>query len=380
MLLLTLSCLLIVAALKNTANEIYLAPLSFVPIAAYLGPLMVSWAYSSTHPPLTLFDQVPSSLVIFLAVVALASRPGFEHRLTGAISGWVTLIALDAVVQFQTGSSLVSGQYLILGRVTGPFTSSTDLVLLPIALPFLFFFLGSNSRRSRVLWLVVPLIVAAVLLSGSRNAWYSLILALLLIGYLTKRRVFVVTMLCLLTALLAIGYLGNVGSIRTRTHLIPQIVSEGRIAYWIVAWRMFLAAPLLGQGPGTFSLLYLPYRQEAIVPPYVVEDPRLPPHPHNLILEVLAEQGLVGAIALFSLLLVAAGKLVRRARLPGQQQVVRTISVSASLLFFCGLADLSLWREWVNLYFWLLYGLAYGSDRERKNFKSAAIHSSGSST
>jgi O-antigen ligase len=357
-LLLILSYLLIRAARHEADGALQLAPRSFVPLAVYLGPIVVSWTYANASPSLSLFDQLPSSLVLFLAVVTLAHRPGFTHRLAGVLTAWITLLAFDAVTQFYIGHGLLSGQLLPDDRVSGPFTVATDLVLLPIALPFVFWHLDRSNRLSYAAWLAVPLIMIAILLSGSRNAWSGLLVVLLLVGYLSNQRKRVTKMFCLLLALLAVGYLGNIGTIQQRIPTLAHLSSDNRIVYWTVAWRMFVDAPILGQGPGTFSPLYKEYRHDVSIPLDVREDLRLPPHPHNLILEILAEQGLLGTLAFTWLVLAAIHKLARRARQPDQQQEVKTIAVSAIVFFSCGLIDLSLWREWVSLYFWCIYGLA----------------------
>ena len=236
-LLLFLSCLLIRVARHKTDQALQLTPRSFVPLAVYLGPIVVSWAYANTSPSLSLFDQLPSSLVLFLAVVTLAHRPGFTHRLAGVLTAWITLLAFDALTQFYIGHGLLSGQLFTLDRVTGPFTVATDLVLLPIAFPFVFWHLNRSNRISYAAWLTVPLIMVAILLSGSRNAWSGLLLAFLLVGYLSNQRVqrvLVTKMFCLLLVLLTIGYIGNIGTLQQRIPTFAHLSSDNRIVYWTV--------------------------------------------------------------------------------------------------------------------------------------------------
>lgn len=62
-------------------------------------------------------------------------------------------------------------------------------------------------------------------------------------------------------------------------------------------WEMFKSSPVLGVGPGNFGPLYRQFR------PPGSEDPPYIPKPHNQYLEVLAETGIVGALA-FGLVLI----------------------------------------------------------------------------
>ncbi len=359
-LLLSVSCLLIRTVLlekDGTLQPIVLTSHTLMPVSLYLGAILVSWSAASITPPFTVFDQIPSSLVVFLAVVRLAKQRDFAYRMAGVLTVWATLLACDALAQFHIGHSLLSNQTLVSGRVSGPFTSANDLTLLPLLLPFVFWRLKSSSRITYLTWLTIPLVTTAVLLSGSRNAWGGLMVALLLIGVLTHQKRGVLIAASLVVALLAISYVGDIGSIQQRTQAFTQVGADNRLGYWTVAWHLFVDAPFLGQGPGTFSQLYKEYHQSLNIP--YGTDPRTPPHPHNIPLELLAEQGLLGASAFVFLLFIAIRQLIQRARQPGRQQEVEATAASACIFFWCGLFDLSLWREWVSLYFWLLYGLAY---------------------
>ena len=129
------------------------------------------------------------------------------------------------------------------------------------------------------------------------------------------------------------------------SQLVTKIVNKGgslgRASYWKTAWRMFREAPLLGHGPHTFGLFHKT------------------PWAHNLYLEVLAEQGILGFIALgvvFTCGVSAAWKLQRTAS--GDAHIFGTGAL-AGLLGFCSAAfvELSFLRQWVVITLFALLGV-----------------------
>ncbi len=82
-----------------------------------------------------------------------------------------------------------------------------------------------------------------------------------------------------------------------------SVDSNNRSAWWGQAWRGFLDAPLAGNGVGSFPVTHLTERT-ADVPSLQVR------HPHQLVLELLTEIGVVGLV----LALVALGGVVVAAR------------------------------------------------------------------
>jgi len=119
----------------------------------------------------------------------------------------------------------------------------------------------------------------------------------------------------------------------------------GRIPVWLAAWAMFLTAPVLGHGPHTFF--------------YLGPDGTSMRWPHNLYLELLAEQGLIGLAALGFLLVAgisAAWHLQRAAR---SDVHILGAGALAGLVSFCfaALLELSLLRRWVVIILFALLGI-----------------------
>jgi O-Antigen ligase len=153
--------------------------------------------------------------------------------------------------------------------------------------------------------------------------------------------------------------------------LIPGTSSSGylptaplqppRSVLWGAALRMFAANPLLGLGPDGFRLNYGQYSR----PKQVVWDQRI--FANSLPLEMLADLGLVGAIAFFSFL-AAAFWPVARLLTRGRASVWEAVAVSMAVAILVhGLVDYEFGSHVIFILFWLICGLAGASALRRSH-------------
>jgi hypothetical protein len=116
---------------------------------------------------------------------------------------------------------------------------------------------------------------------------------------------------------------------------------NGRMSDWNAAWAMFLDAPFLGQGPHTYGLFHHPVWA------------------HNLYLELLAEQGIVGLISFGCVLAAGIAGGRRLQRTPTEDARLLGAGALASLIALCGAGffELTLAREWVVTVLFTLLGV-----------------------
>ena len=140
---------------------------------------------------------------------------------------------------------------------------------------------------------------------------------------------------------------------------LGQGISNTRLSLWLAAWNMFLDAPLLGHGPHTYGLLLQSYVYDLDLPNWEPlanlvrpwPEKSVAPWPHNLFLEILAEQGVIGLVAL-SALLVSALRLGWKLRESARNHVrIYGIAAASALLGFCfaGILELTFMRLWVTI-------------------------------
>jgi hypothetical protein len=110
-----------------------------------------------------------------------------------------------------------------------------------------------------------------------------------------------------------------------------------RYDYWRVAWLEFQREPLHGEGAGNYDRHYFVKRRTS-------EDIK---QPHSLPLQVLAELGVVGALALALFLGAVLGGLWRQSRRGVQSWQRRMIAVAAGGAFVAWLAHTSV--DWLHI-------------------------------
>jgi O-antigen ligase/tetratricopeptide (TPR) repeat protein len=117
---------------------------------------------------------------------------------------------------------------------------------------------------------------------------------------------------------------------------------ELRLGYLTAAVRMFQESPIVGTGPGTWVAQRINYTDPPTTDYYI-------PHAHNVYLQTLAEQGLVGAVA-GAILLVSIVALIRRAaRYPKQTPWV--LAAVFAFAFFAAIHTLDMYVNFGSVLF-----------------------------
>jgi O-antigen ligase len=172
----------------------------------------------------------------------------------------------------------------------------------------------------------MALIGMGIFLSLSRGAWLGLTIALgvMAMAWSTQARKLVIPLAACIVLVVALAMAGllppniaaritsatdNFGIFDVRT---VQLSSENfaiveRMAHWQVGWWMFADYPFLGVGPGNYPAVYEQY----YIPPW--REPL--GHAHNYFLNMAAEAGMPGLLALVLVLALAFKELRQRIQL-----------------------------------------------------------------
>lgn len=195
------------------------------------------------------------------------------------------------------------------------------------------------DRRLRAAGLFLTIYALfGVLALGSRGALVSWALSATALALMSRQRknVTLIAAGCLGAAFM-LAYLVESASILKAIGIFDRAVltdgiaftNVGRLAVWLESWRHFLVQPILGYGPEGFAIAGVTQGMFA--------------QPHNLVLQILLESGLLGLAAtiafgwaLFAKRMKAVGRSIRAGHLDDEEAAL--LSILAGFFAF-GLID-----------------------------------------
>lgn len=287
-------------------------------------------AIFSTHPWRSFYGSTwrREGFLVEIAILTIAAA-GLDRR-------WVALasipVSIYAILQYfgidpilsPAGYHFGAGQFMI---VRPPSTMGHAAYLATFLL-----FVVFTTDRSRWRSIAITLAVIAIVLSGTRGAMLGLIVGAA-IARVRMRHVIAAL------AAAAVLYVTPAGErLRARVHWSSEDALGGaRLRLWRDTLRMAAHRPLLGYGPETFSVEFLKHESldlERAFPDFYHESP------HNIFLDSLISEGLVGLLPL-----AAIAALAVRRKHPG------LIAMLVSLQFVSFTAP-------TELFYYLCAGLA----------------------
>ena len=269
------------------------------PLLAFLASGVAASAANGRWTHALVLDGV-GALLLFLGAAALAV-PSARERVARLLVVAACIEATIAAVQLVLGPAAIQlfgsapRRAYAFGTLGVPnWVGAFAAMALPPALL-------TPSRRRRDHF-VVALLVVGLVVSGSRGAWLAAVGALGAVGMRGAGRTLVIGALAGAFVVVATGVeLGHgPGSI------------GGRLLIWRATAAMVAAHPLLGVGPGGFAGAYPAALHAAMTADSGAAFPATSfvVHPHNLLLAITAERGVIGLVA-FLWLVVALIRLRR---------------------------------------------------------------------
>lgn len=303
-----------------------------LPVLVYGVAVLGAFAASpATDLGLPIVRSTLTGVLLFLvAGWSLRTRSDVTTALLGLSGAAVItggLACLQQVVGASTSSGFITSTGSLVSRVAGGFNHPNQLGGFLVLLVPLTCAAALIDRRGRLVHLAgLVLAVGGISASFSRGALLALVVTPLVL--LRGRWL----LLLAPAAVLALGV--GVPSVMTeRFALGGQEGAEiaGRRDIWSAASSIWAERPLLGTGlggfPGTYAEVRVPGKQFLANTQF---EP--PPHAHNLGLQLLAEQGLVGFTAFSTVAALAARHALRLRRSADRFSALLGGALLASLL------------------------------------------------
>jgi len=223
---------------------------------------------------------------------------------------------IDGCIQFLSGANLAGYPYEP-GHITGMFYPRNTIAHILAALSPLFFeSVRVYSKRYKWVWLLLLPVITVILLSGRRAAW--LMLAMSISGYIfylyrfivvnnnAKKNLLAIICIGLATAALVIvsnkplqDRIVTTAGLLSLDYEITDIATARRLPIWETAVAVFRDNWINGVGPRGFRHVYKEYSSEDN---FWHETSTT--HPHQLLLEVLAETGIIGLVGIIVFILL----------------------------------------------------------------------------
>jgi O-antigen ligase len=345
---------IVVAALGNcdrfSLKRPLVLPIGIFVLLSFLSILMSIDLKTSLEPTLLM---IPALLIYFLIIELF----NINHvKLLYLAFSIVAIIISITLLQVYFDSHAHS-RYVWIAEAKHPLlVVPNDLIFISLIAPLSFSLLYQKpiSIMGILAFISLLLSLSVVVFFQSRGAVLTLLFsvgcaAILLCSKRVKAlAILIVLAIVLVSIVVLLDYTQNF-------LLYKRITNDsslgGRIQLWLVAWSMFLDEPLFGHGIQTFRLLLNSYSQTTNIPVEVTS------WAHNLYLETLVGQGIIGLASLLTVLLNSLwiSWKTRKAK----QKEVRILSMGAlaAMLGFCFAAifEITFIRYWsVTLFFSLL--------------------------
>ena len=334
-------------------------------------PLVLS-SFDSFLPELSTMKSLAALryLAAALSIGVLLRSSSSLARVLRWTSFLLLFWAVDGFVQLYFGSDML-GITMNPDRLNALFVNEyqfygpTLAMLSPLLLEY------ARRRWPTWAWLVsFSLVFGAVLIAGMRSGW--LIMAVVVLVYMVlmlnreNRDIRFATMFIPVVALAVIlaGYLAS-PLIQDRvnqslsalegTDTAVDFASSERLPIFKTAWRMYLAHPINGVGVRSFEHAYLSYADPGDIHVRKSGGVRGAIHPHNVMLEILAETGTIGLIAL----LTAIFLMLRywRSVLPAQRLEIFPFLLALLLILFPLNSHFAILGTYLSSLIWVLMGL-----------------------
>jgi O-antigen ligase len=236
-------------------------------------------------------------LVLVWLIWEIAWSPERQRALLQAYVLGVCVAAVATMHSYLSGSAWLAHGTVETARFVALNQDPNELgVILALGLPMAWYLgLPQPQRRATWIWrLYIPLGITAILLTASRGAFLTALVALVIIPWTlgrvrlrTKVALYALAVgsLLLATSFVPAASLARIGSTRAD---IEAGYFGGRIYIWMAGLEVAREHPLAGVGAGAFAAAVAPTLHQEMAS-------------HQTFLDILVEQGIVGLLLFFAM-------------------------------------------------------------------------------
>ncbi len=296
------------------------------------------------------------------------SKPKYLNYFLFSIVIFTLFVGLDALIQFITGNNLLNFPYdPHYRRLSGIFKDEQILGLYLFKLTPLILIYLYLSHKENLLFKIRYLIIIFslfffVTVSGERVSLVIFILFFLF--YIIFSKKFLkqnLILLVILSIIFSISFIVKPNLYKRvifetydqitspNEYLDLTIYSPGHTRHYITAYDIFKDNPLLGGGPKTYRVLCKNYPYDGCST-----------HPHNFIMQLLSEIGMIGLLFFFYMyisLLYITLKLRPKTKKDFTKEFFLILSSAILMIYFPFIPSNNFFHQWINIQNFVIFGL-----------------------
>jgi O-antigen ligase len=343
-------------------------------------PVLISFpdAVNQTRTAHTLFPYLRFLFAGLFIIQELSRNDDKLKFIVFSVFIIVIFWCIDASIQFFMGHNLLGFPYESGKGITGMFyPRNTISHICSILSAFCFLVVYQNMNKNKWLWLMLIPLFFVILISGRRAAWIMLALSsfgffiYLFITAHNKKLILKMTGIIILTISVTLGstiilheptnerFKVTLGLFSSDYDTIDKATAL-RLPIWETAYKTFKENPINGIGPRGFRYVYSDY---ASPNNFWVNQT----HPHLLILEIMAETGVIGLLGYFILIYILINGACHKNKLKNELPFLIPVLVAlfpfnAHMAFYG-----SIWSSMI----WLLMAIYFSNVRvcEQRSIK-----------
>ncbi len=268
-------------------------------------------------------------------------------------------VIVDSLIQFSFGKNIFGNEYT-LGRLTSIFGDEkivgaflAKIGFLILILPFMI--IKNTKYLNIIIFTTISILLITILLSGERMASLLFILGITIYyfykSFFNYKNSFYFVIIGIIILVIFSSSDNVLKRFKEINHERFGLTKELKInnsvwgAHFLAAYEIFKNYPILGVGPKNFRLEVCKKKYENINSTKATK--RCSTHPHNIILEILSEHGIIGMI-LFLILLYT---ILKGSNLFNEIQFLTFISL---LIFVWPIGTSgSIFTSWNGTFLWV---------------------------
>ena len=274
----------------NQINEIPNARKLYLPIILWIVAtgIVVLFARDVRESAVKLPKLLPLALVYLLSSLLFTEKRLRYVSCSLILGGGIT--SLYGIIRYiDDPSSRLRG-------FIGSYMTTAGILMMISLVAFALLSTGGLGRiQKRITWITIPIIVAALIMTGTRGSWIGLLMGVALLIFFENKRLTLLAVI--LVALLLIPERTREAAFSSFNPNHPR--NRERVFMWKAGLKIFRDHPLTGVGLSTLRDTYIKYRDP--------ESEEIVGHLHSVPIHILASMGLVGFLAwiyLFASLLI----------------------------------------------------------------------------